>query len=332
MKVLYLYNMRRIQRNRRQLITSINALGKYCELYVYGPANKVFDYRAQKVDFEGSKSVVGVINRVKPDVVLASKVASFPGIRVSIGDLVPLVALEQEFCHWKVGLWKWMRHHKASAIILRGYWPEALKLFNCPVYWLPFSVNEQEFYTELVDHVGRKQKIVFLGHTNRRVPFYKTRLRALKKLKKAGLLGPPLSTGGFKYAVDPKDYPEKLKKYYGGLSCAFNHIHQMPLKTLEIMASGTAVLTQELLPEIKRQMFGDEQHYFVYKDDCSDVVEVAEELLYDDLKRKGVCERALHTVNMRHLDKHRVLELYEILQAVAERREHKSQCFELKKK
>jgi len=335
MKILYIHHDTRFARNVSELVYFINGLGKYCDLVVYGKRNIRFDHTAKKVEYnKKNDDVINVIKREKPDILLVGKTKRIESIEESLGDIVPTVIIEQEFIgrnNSKNGLVARMsKKHNISALIVRGYHPEALNIVDCPVYWLPFAANEQEFYTELVDHSDRIPKIFFMGHAagdmkRRKNRFYRVRTKALFKLKEAGLLPPPYRK---RYtSTRRKVYLYHIRKYYGGLSCAFGPLKQIPLKSFEIMATGTALLTQEIRPEIKEQLFGNEQHYFVYKDDCSDVVDVADELLTNHSLRKEVCSRALHTINMRHLHKHRVLELWQMLDSVVRGKEYKSQTF-----
>jgi len=334
MKILYVTLINKenaLARNRHQLIHFVDKLGRMTDLYVYNRYGDMFQ-NATNI-YNHYTQIKDAIDDIKPDILFcyrSKRMLNEPPIKD-----IPVIFMEQEYPLWRTpDLIENIQKHNTKAVILTGWFPEAEKALGVPVYWLPFSANEDYFYTDRVDHSTRKKEVCFFGvaPSNRigGTYAYRVRRKAMKYLSTNGLMqkDPPApEQKKSKWLIHPEQYPLELKTYCVALACAFNTLGQVPLKSFEIMASGTALLTQPYKPEITRRLFGDDPPYMTYKKDCTDIVYNAQRILEWDEYRVDMCKHALHLVNTRHLHKHRVLELYEILTAVLENRRHQSQLF-----
>ena len=65
-----------------------------------------------------------------------------------------------------------------------------------------------------------------------------------------------------------------------------------------------------------KELFGDKQCYFEYKDECSDVIEKAKEILNDHDKVAEITKNAIDIVLERHTHEKRAIELYNILHSL----------------
>jgi spore maturation protein CgeB len=110
-----------------------------------------------------------------------------------------------------------------------------------------------------------------------------------------------------------------LKEYVGIISDAGSSLHMTLGKVFEAMASGTAVLTPWFYGS--DILFGKDKCFFKYREDCTDLKTVAVDMLRDIPKTKSVIDNALNVVRDRHLHKHRILELHDILLAILNKKE-----------
>lgn len=336
MKILYICLINKedsLTRNRHQLIHFIDKLGRYTDLYIFNRYSDMFQH-GTSIPYEKHKKIKDVVSDVKPDLLLCYRTKRMLDEDPVID--VPVVFIEQEYPLWQTpDLVGCIQRHNTKVVILTGWFPEAETMLGVPVYWMPFSANEEYFYTEEVDHANRKKEVCFFGmassHRIGGTYAYRVRRKAIQYLGHNGLMRkepPAPDNKKNKWLIhSPNEYPKRLKSCYAALSCAFNTLGQVPLKSFEIMASGTALLTQAYKPEITQRLFGPNAPYFTYKKDMTDIVPTARHILEDDDHRIEMCKQALHLVNTKHLHKHRILELYEILQSVLEKRRHKSQQF-----
>ena len=63
-------------------------------------------------------------------------------------------------------------------------------------------------------------------------------------------------------------------------------------------------------------LFGLDEYCFIYKDDCSDIADVASVILNDKDQRKEVIANALREVRAKHTDEKRLIELENILESL----------------
>jgi len=102
--------------------------------------------------------------------------------------------------------------------------------------------------------------------------------------------------------------------YMSALSCSFPPLNFPPIKTFEIMASGTTLLTTPFLHHEK--LFGNKKCFFTYNPDCSDVAKVAKYVQQNKDEAKTVATTALTIVRNNHLFEHRAEELFLILSSL----------------
>uniref|UniRef100_A0A6M3IYQ9 Putative glycosyltransferase n=1 Tax=viral metagenome TaxID=1070528 RepID=A0A6M3IYQ9_9ZZZZ len=179
--------------------------------------------------------------------------------------------------------------------------------FEYPVRstWIPLSANEEEFFNNPLERINA---VVFVGGGRySRNKYYSVRQRAIRILEGNGLID-------YLGHCGEKAYPEILRSYTIALSCSFPPLCHSPGKTFEIMASGTALLTSRI--EESKILFGDEQCLFTYKEDCSDIVSLVKDILSDEDKIKEIAMNGYSAVCKKHLDKHRIVELQNILEAL----------------
>jgi len=84
-----------------------------------------------------------------------------------------------------------------------------------------------------------------------------------------------------------------------------------PAKNWEIPASGGLLFSNDFIG--REQIFGDKL-FIEYKEDCSDVVEKAFDILHNDYS--DLAYSAWKIIGERHLHSQRIKELYDILVAV----------------
>lgn len=169
--------------------------------------------------------------------------------------------------------------------------------------WVPLSVTD-EFYPD--PRINRIDKIVFMGNTKGNV--YCPRRRALEWLKETGML----TNYGL---LGSMEYPGLLRKYVGAYTCTGLVDMRQPLaKHFEYGASGTAILTPPFYHGVA--LFGAEQCWFEYKHDCSDLRDVAREIISDKDKVAEVTSNMLKVIKKHHTDKGRIVELDNILRAL----------------
>jgi hypothetical protein len=222
---------------------------------------------------------------------------------------------------------KFTEEQNIDLVIRRGcrsFYDEDLWLV--PSVWLPFSVREENYYTDPATRYlyGRRNKVTFVGGGyESRNKLYVSLKKAVNTLKEARFEEDdvPLDqfTSIFTYQgiVGVGAYPNALKTCVAALSYSFEQYKGHPAKLFELMGSGTAVLTTSF--SNKKELFGEEDCFWEFSNNCHDLVNVAKRVL-DPNERKDlyrVTNNALRVINSRHLDKHRIVELLEILEALA---------------
>ena len=319
MRVTYLYyptgNI--FSRSARVSIYFYGRLQELCDLTVFGPGTKYhwFKDNYNIYPYRDSMTLQDIVRETRADVLLfggARSIQAYNDFKTN----VPNVLLLNEYFTLKPYLCNYVRKiGRFFDLSITRVRPN-LQDFDIPARWLPFSANDEEFYTEWSpDYLEKRQRKIIYRGTLRGQPPYDIRRKAIELLKGVGLLGPPAS--GRNYATRIWRYPRHLKRYVGGLSCAWSSWGETPLKTFEIMASGTCLLTQQFNRVVRRELFDNrEDLYVTYEDDCKDIIKKAEGILYNIDKTKEITKNALEVINDRHLDKHRVKELYEILKAL----------------
>jgi len=327
MRVLYLYfpgPMR--SRTVRVSIYFYGGLKDHCDLIVFGPrAGSPWISRNYKVfPYQEGMQLQDVINETEADVVLFGGIRSFNYFYKQLKTNIPKVLLLNEYISLKEKV-------RQNVKKMAGFFDLSItrvrpntRDYGIPAIWLPFSASD-EFYTEWSsDYLDKRNKrIVYRGTTRGQYP-YMVRRNAISILEESGLLaGAKVSKRNKKkYSVRIHNYPRDLKLYVGGLSCAWSDWGETPLKTFEIMASGTCLLTQQFNSIVRRELFDNRDDIYVtYKDDCKDIIKKAEGILYNMDKTKEITKNALDLINKNHLDKHRMKELYDILEALVKGKE-----------
>lgn len=183
-----------------------------------------------------------------------------------------------------------------------------------PSVWLPFSVREENYFTDPDTQYlfGRQNRITFVGGGyESKNKLYESLKLAINILKEQNLIDCQGSVGVAKY-------PIAIKSHVAALSYSFEEYQGHPAKLFELMGSGTAVLTTPFTNS--KSLFGEKKCYWEHRLNCKNLVEVAKELTSKDYRPElyRITRNALQVINSRHLDKHRIVELYNILKALAE--------------
>jgi len=293
----------------------VKKLSNLCDFKIYGPGEYTADANFAPVLHSvriTSNDLKGLFN---PDIILflLYKPTTYFSITENIREIdIPTVILEEDH-YYKysvyddVNMFDWYRYLNFTILLRRHFYEEEPPI---PSVWLPFSANEEEFNAN--DNENRESKIGFAG-SYLGLEYYNIRRIAIETLKINGLL--PDVYG----KIIGNEYIEYLHKYIGSLSCSGGKLHTCLAKTFEIPLCGSVLLTNWMHNKI--ELFGDKQCFFKYKDDCSDIIDVANTILNDDDLREEVISNALEIVRERHTDEKRVIELYNILKAIADGKE-----------
>jgi len=163
-------------------------------------------------------------------------------------------------------------------------------------YW-PFGVDETIFSS----CENKTDKIIFMG--SRRAPEYHIRATAYGLLSSAGLL----QNSGI---LDVNAYANIINKYSGMLTCSSTW-HFAMAKLFEGMLSGTAMLSNRF--NGCDELFFGKKVWYEYNDDCSNIIDVANDLLNDKDKRKHITDTARKICLEHHTHTHRLIELKNII-------------------
>ena len=298
MRILFFWDSHRRTAVRNQY-GFMTRLGEHCEFYVYGPGEHGFNSEISPLLYDGSLTALDLEREFKPDIFLTFMHERFKKCKIKGFEKVNTLKVMVESQYWSAEK-DWHRDLGFDLILFRTpTYPET----GIPSLWFPHSADEREFF--LSDNVeGRKNLVAYVGSTKLGGE-YVIRAKARGLLRRAGLI----DDIGFRLG---EHYAKTLHEYTCGLACSLWYdqkgIRTPVSKIFEMMACGTAVLTSPF--DRSSELFGDKQCYFEYKDDGSDVVSVAEEMLRDEDLRLEVVSNAYDVVSTRHMHKHRVRELY----------------------
>jgi hypothetical protein len=298
MRVLFFWDGHRRTAIRNQ-IGFMTRLNKYCEFYIYGPKEHNINEELAPLIYDGSLTALDLEKEFKPDVFLVYMHERFRRCRIKGFEKVTTPKIMMESNYWLVEK-DWYRELGIDLLIFRT--PTPPKDVGIPSLWLPFSANEEEFFP-LDNTEEKKNLIVYVGST-KKGEIYSIRVKARELLRKEKLI----DDVGFRLG---ESYAETLHEYTCGLACSLKEIRTPVSKIFEMMACGTVVLTSPF--DRSSELFGDKQCYFEYKSDCSDVVDVAKEVLSNESLRQEVISNAYDIVSTKHMHKHRVKELYDII-------------------
>jgi len=304
--VLHLWDGRRKTPTRLQF-GFVERLRELCNLKVYGQKEyDLNDRELSPIPYNGKMTANDLIKEFNADVFLFPEHAIMR--KVAPKELekinIPTVLMEVDY-HGLKDRKDFYKKNNVDLVLKKEFYDLEC---STPSVVLPHSADEREFYTDPNSNYldNRKNIIGFIGNAGKN-KYYRIRRKALEILMSAKLLEN-------KGMVGAELYPETLKKYISCLSCAFADLHGVPAKIFEIMASGSALLVQR--SKGNKRLFGNKQCSFIFRDDCSNIVEVAKTILTKKELVKKVTKNALEVVNQHHLHKHRIVELYDILKAL----------------
>ena len=319
MKVLFLYNNYK-KFNYRIHKGFIVKLSKFCDFNIYGPGEHEDNPELAPMKYDEKitgKDLIGLFN---PDIFLfnihnSDCLSWYPKDICKVG--IPSVLITQD--HYtrikelqavdkENVVLDWCENSGLTLLIQRHFYEENQS--SIQTVWFPHCVNEEEFYPD--ENVERKNIIGFAGSSNKGL-YYAIRHRAREILKGSKLLDDDSGKLG------AGKYPRYLRSHVGALACAGGILHTSLSRTFEIPLSGTAMMTNWM--HESKTLFGDKQCFFTYKDDLSDVVNVANTILNDKDMVKEVTSNALEVVREKHTDHVRIMELADILLSLVEGKE-----------
>jgi len=309
MRVLLLSNGHRSLGDRVR-IDFVKKLSNLCDFKIFGRREDIINPKLAPVQFDIRILCDDLIKLFNPDVIIFILKSPTDYFNIS-GDIckkgVPTVVIELDHYYKDdvfdgINLFDWYKSMGFTFLLRRHFYEEESPI---PSVWLPSSANDEEFFVD--KSVDRENKIGFAG-SYLELDYYSIRRNAIEVLKSNKLLS---YTWGKIYGAD---YIRYLQKYVGNLACSCGKFHTCLAKTFEIPLCGTALLTNWMYN--RKELFGDKQCFFEYKDDCSNLVDVANTVINDVDMRNEVVANTLEVVKERHTDSKRIVELYNILKAV----------------
>ena len=213
----------------------------------------------------------------------------------------PRVMIEEDY-HYETDD-EWYKQNRID-LILQRHWSQSLRQQSVPMKWFPFSVDTDVFKPGS----GRLLfKLCFAGSLNTGPYIY--RYEATEKLKRVGLI----DLFVHKQQKHGMAYVECLQHYVSHLSCSSTY-RLSPAKMFEIMASGSALLTNE---NDDLGLLFPSGSYYTYKPDGSNVVQVAREIIYNPSRRTAVAEAGRQVILDKHSHEIRIKELLEIINSIS---------------
>lgn len=306
MKILYLYNHRLFMgvENTVSLISNLaNVPG--IEFYIYGPYHTIsMNYsspekkgRIEPLSYNENITAIDLYKTFKPDLILMSfKEELDYWLPKDLYKLdVPKIIIEADY-QMHIDADDWYKKN-VDLMVMMSYFDKT------PVesIWWPFSVRN-DVVERLDINRKRKEKIFFMGSLG--VDWYSIRKNALERLLATKL------AAYYNHRVPLDVYISKMCEYTGMLTCS-STFHTPLAKMFEGMLTKTAVLTNWF--KGAGFLFDYNKCFFEYKDDCSDVVTVAKELLYNSNLREHYVNIAYDIVKNNHTASHRIAELYNII-------------------
>lgn len=269
-----------------------------CDFYLYSPRDITVSKKENYINDYNKLTATDLVNEYNPDIFLLNMKECTDGFLPSGFSKIkniPKIMIEVDY--WEHKKEKFWYEDNIDLLIQRAFYKYSEQP-NIKSVWLPFSADETRFKNL---NLERNNKIMFSGSFSAKI--YSVRRDAIKTLSNAGILT------NFKYKWEDS-YIEAINLFVGMLSCSCDYIHSIPCKVFESMACGTAMLTTYF--HNYKELFGEKCH-FEYKDDCSDIVNVANNIINNKAKTKEIVTRAYDTVHKYHLHKHRLNELYNII-------------------
>ena len=283
----------------------------------YGQGEYEIDPVVAPIPFKEETTLSEVINFFKADLFLlflydASK------LNYTICNLnkksfgIPFILIEED--HYREDredgkrVRDWYKKVNFDLILRRHCYPEDQKIENS--IWFPFSANEEEFVED--NNITKENEIGFAGSFSDHID-YQVRRQALSILLENKLLD---KNSGRIYG---KAYIKYIQRHIANMACSGGSIHTPLAKHFEIPLCGTAVMSNKI--DHQDLLFDNKECYFEYKDDCSDVVTVAKEILNNHDHVKEVVKNAQEQIKLKHTDEKRLIELIDIIIALLEETE-----------
>jgi hypothetical protein len=186
-------------------------------------------------------------------------------------------------------------------LILQRHYSQSLRQDVVPMRWLPFSVDVDVFKPH--HKTTRIPMVGFAGSSN--CAAYQIREKACNELNKHGLVrvfnGPSKRTG--------MAYVECLQQYLAHISCSSTY-RLSTAKMFEIMASGSVLLTNRN-PDL--ELLFPAGSYCAYKDDCSDVVDIAKRLIANPIESDLIASDGRDAIFSKHTHVIRIRQLLDII-------------------
>lgn len=311
MNILFLYNGYRTVDYRTRL-GLFSKLSEYFNFNIYGPKEHEINSIVAPLQFDERITLQDLCNYFRPDIIIIPLYAPKPIMYLipkKINRLsIPVVIIEED--HYTKerdpeNVLQWYKDVDVNLVIRRHFYKEK---YDFESVWLPFCASDKEFFPDrFVERIT--DKIGFAG-SYKDNPDYEIRKLALKTLDKADLIEKP-------YGKIMDRYPYYLRCFKAMLTCAGGTIHTPMAKFFEIGLSGTAILTNSMYED--KLLFGDKQCYFEYKDDCSNLIEIAKFILNEDVSE--VVHNCIEIIKEKHTDDKRLIELVNILSSLYEGKE-----------
>lgn len=313
MRILVFNNGYR-KRDDRTRIDFIKKLGlnPSITLSIYGPREDIIEPELTSAPYDERMTSTDILSVYKPDVLffILHNTTALNWIPTDICRYnIPSVILEEDHYEMKYNgiahndckILEMYKEFRFSLLLRRHYYEEKAPI---PSVWLPFSADDSYFFPTKLE--GREKRVGFAGSISNH-PYYRVRSLAVETLKNNNLLSE-------KYGSVYNYYREYLQHYVAELSCGGGMLHTCLAKTFEIPLCGTVMLTNWL--HSSDLLFGNKQCFVTYKDDCSDIVDKVNEIFNDIDMVQEIANNALEQVIQKHTDKCRLVELYNILDAL----------------
>lgn len=313
LRVLVISHLPETKFSSRQHLGFLSRLKEYCESYQYVPG-AVLVANAGEIKMDA----LSLYKKYRPDVIVLYD-SHAPRGRDSIFGRTYFknlpckkVVIEVDF-YKKFNDLSWYSDNKFDLVIQRGFYEaKSFADLTVPSVWLPFSADEKEFFPGKA--MSQRYNIVGFAGTFK-APVYTTRRKAMDLLKNEKLLR---HCAICRTAEGSRSfYPPFLRKVVTALST--NYKRSPAGKTFEIMASKTVLLTTEIADEIA--LFGDNECYVEYREDCLDVVDRAD-LILDNLDwAEEVAMNGYNAFKRWHTHSIRISQLYSYLKDLLDGKE-----------
>jgi len=295
----------------RTRVDFIKKLQKVANLHIYGPKEYELDPVLAPIDYSEKITYFDVIKEFQADVFIimlhSPDAMNFDMQRIDVVG-VPFVVVEEDHYTDKtemgVKVLDWYKTARFALILRRHCYKPEEQLSNS--VWFPFSANEEEFFE---DPSIEKQNIIGFAGSWEGNEYYDIRKKAIAVLLHYKLID---ETSGRHYGKGV--YVNFLRSHVGCLSCSGGILHTCLAKTFEIPLCGAALLSNKI--DHSDLLFDGKECYFEYKDNCRDLIEKVKIILHEPEYVKEVVKNAQEQIRLKHTDSKRIVELYNILDAM----------------